>query len=260
MEYNTLNICLGHKAFPASKSNFVDFHLTPKEIPNLESAIVIADDHYGPDGSCLSEYAQLFWLLKNPQLLNEKAFIRIIQYRRFVSRAEAGHSISNALWLKGIRENDLSSFEADFSRFSNEELLNSPTQFSMSIFNQYASAHHAEDFVNFASFLCSASIISEDELPLFFNDAVMIPSCNTGLFTCDNFVADLTLLERASQFMYSSAFKRRADYQRRNMGFLLERLNSFLILKAVRSGKRPPSFGFNKLITEDSICANTVNI
>jgi hypothetical protein len=260
MDNDTLNICIGHKPFPSRMANVIDVHLSPKPIFNFESAIIIPDEQFGPYGDALSEYCQLFWLMRNLDRFPHVGFFRILQYRRFVSKIDTGHSVLNAAWLKGVRESELESFSFDFSRISGGELMNRPFLFPVSVFCQYASAHHAEDFVSFAAYLASEQILSETELVDFFNECLMIPASSIGVFSRNNLVADLRILEVASHFMHTSFFRRRQGYQRRNMGFLLERLHSFLILRSVRNGLRKSSFGFNKLISEDDFCSNTTEI
>jgi hypothetical protein len=265
MHANTINICLGHKPFPSAHSTFFDYHLSPVEIPGVERLIVVPDSTFGPHGSCLSEYAQLLWLANNSRLMDGFDFVRVIQYRRFVSGRNTGSTLNNMTWAIGVKESELPAHATDFSRLSQSELLNTVVNLPLiglgaNVYTQYASAHVPEDILNFSQFLLNREILEENEVGLFLGDYLFIPACNTGLFKKSEFMKVSEQLLRAAEFVASKDFVLRTDYQRRSVGFLLERLNSFLILNAIRAGRREPSFGFNKLITESPLATITSNI
>lgn len=265
MSPNTINICLGHRPFPEGFSSYFDFHLSPFEITGVDKLIVVSDSIFGINGSCLSEYAQLLWLCNNESLINEYDFVRIIQYRRFVSGKNTGFTLKNQPWSLGVFESEVHQYSSDFTRLSSHELMNTVVSlpsigFGANVYHNYANSHIAEDMLAFSDYLVNDGLLDENDVSCFLCDYLFIPACNTGLFRKSEFLKVFNILSKAANFLYTDAFIRRDDYQRRSMGFLLERLNSFLILKAVRAGIRDPSFGFNKLITQSSVATNTVNI
>jgi hypothetical protein len=260
MRANTINICLGHRCFPEEASSFYDLHIAPYEILGAHDVRLVPDALYGIYGSALSEYAQLIWLFDNSSILTNFDFVRIVQYRRFVSSREGGIPLPSAPWSKGIRESEILLWAEDFSRYSSSELLNTAVRYPCGVFKAYCGAHLMSDFLAFSVFLLSQKLIDESELPIFFYDEAFIPACNTGLFSSRFFLQTLGKIKLAANFIYSHLFNERTGYQRRSCGFLLERFNSFLIMKAIRAGERQPSFGFNKIITETDSILPTVNI
>jgi hypothetical protein len=63
----------------------------------------------------------------------------------------------------------------------------------------------------------------------------------------------LPTLTRGTAFMRSSYFVPRAGYQRRVMGFLLERLTSYLILMRIADRASESNFGHHIIISDDNI-------
>jgi len=265
MSPNTITICLGHKPFPRDYASYFDFHLSPLEIPGLDKLIVVPDSTFGMNGSCLSEYAQLLWLCMNESMLDGFDFVRIIQYRRFVSAKNTGFTLINQTWALGVLEAELNQYGSDFSRVSSHERINSVISLpaigmGANVYDNYANTHVAEDILAFSSYLLNQALLDQNEVSCFLSDYLLIPACNTGLFKKSEFLKVFKILLRASGFLHTEAFMPRESYQRRSVGFLLERLNSFLILKAVRAGIRDPTFGFNKLITQSPMATHTNSI
>ena len=121
---NTLNVCLGHVSFPSDFIRYVDLMLSPRSVEVTCQAIVVDDSYYGEHGSALSEYVQLLWLYDNfDTIVGNYEFVRIFQYRRFVSHARVGRR-SNQDYVRWIKTDELVRREKDFSRFSTTELFN----------------------------------------------------------------------------------------------------------------------------------------
>ena len=252
---NTLNICLGHLPPPAALAMHADLMIAPVWVPGQRRLAVVEDASFGAAGDTLSEYAQLIWLSDHlHEIADGFEFIRIFHYRRFTCRAQptAGAQAANQPWSRTLTDSDLPRFDAEFSRRQDAELFN--TQVDMGgMLPQYAAAHVLEDLFHFAGFLLARGILSSAEACEFLQGGTLIPACNIGVFRLRTQRMMFRVLKAAAGFIDSAYFVRRDGYQRRNGGFLLERLHSFLILKAISSGLCQPRFGHNMVLSQDSV-------
>lgn len=262
-EKNTLNICLGHLPFPIEYSNYIDLMISPKFIQGSKKLAIINDNLFGKNGSSLSEYVQLLWLLEHlDEITVDYKYLRVFHYRRFVSqkKSAAGKPSSNLPWSSTISKNDLILFNEDFNRFSNGETFNTPVQFNGGMLGQYATAHLLNDILNFSNYLVEEKIFSPTDASDFIRENINIPACNIGIFKIETYREIFTTLKKAANFLHSMHFVARQGYQRRTMGFLLERLNGFLILRMIRQGLTQATFGRNMVISEDAIVSITNEI
>lgn len=249
-----LNVCLGHKAFPLSFQNFLDYTISPIPISGVQNLIVVPDEMYGPNGSSLSEYAQLFWLYHNLDKLSQTAtHIRTCHYRRFVSAERAGLGKPCSLpFAHVINENELGHFKKNFDRSQVSELVNASFMPRGGILAQYASAHLLEDLIDFSKFLHQKNILSPQHVILFLRENTLIPASSISVLSISNFRWIVSYLIKASDYMNHESFVVRSGYQRRNMGFLLERLNSYLLLEGIRQGKIEKNIGNHMIISDDA--------
>lgn len=260
MPPNTLNICLGHLPFPADHQGQIDLIVAPRLIAGAKRLAIVDDGLFGPRGSALSEYVQLFWILEHlSEIAPDCAYIRIFHYRRLVSRdaPTVGQSSANLPWATTIRESELSAFGAAFDRFSNQELFNTPFRFAGGLIGQYAANHVLADLLNFTNFLVEEGIFDAMEASRFLSDGRQIPSCNIGVFTKETYASIFGVLRRAAEFLNSRYFVERPGYQRRTVGFLLERLNGYLIFKRMEAGASAANFGFNLVISDGAMVSAT---
>jgi hypothetical protein len=259
---NTLNICLGHITFPVSFEGYIDIMLSPKEIQTASKLVVVPDSTYGDSGSALSEYAQLFWLYDNlGRLASGYKFIRIFHYRRFVSPSPPPVGMrSNQWWSIAIAPAQLHHFGAAFSRSVDQEFANRPVSFPGGVLGQYAAAHHLQDMLRFTEFLCAQRILDPKSAAEFLRADVLIPACNIGVFKVRTFQEIYRYLRPVSDFLRSPLFIPRQGYQRRSVGFLLERFQSYLILRHIRNQGRQMNFGYNMIIADTPTIHNTIEI
>lgn len=260
---NTLNVCLGHIPFPASFEGHIDLMLSPREIQTASKLVVVPDSTYGDNGSALSEYAQLFWLYDNlSRVASGYKFIRIFHYRRFASPVPPPVGIrSNQWWSTAIQPAQLHHFEAAFGRSVTQELANTPTSLAGGVLGQYADAHHLQDILRFTEFLCARGIMEPKPAAEFLRADTLIPACNIGVFHVKTFREIYRSLRPVSDFLRSPLFTPREGYQRRTVGFLLERFQSYLIIQHIRKrGIRQMNFGYNMVIADTPTIANTIHI
>jgi len=256
---NTLNICLGHADFPEKFANCIDLMVSPEPLTRPKMVAWVPDARYGVNGQSLSEYAQLFWVYENlDKLMGDRKFIRIFQYRRFcATHKSVGKPSENNPWSTVIQKDDLAAYDDSFSRHSERELFNTPVCLQSGVVFQYACVHVLEDILNFSCFLLEKKIFDDQTVLAFFNARDFIPACNMGVFTRETFRQVYSILSQAKEFLYSNRFVLRAGYQRRSVGFLLERLNSFLIILRMQQGLSPSSFGNNIIISESTNIVST---
>ncbi|WP_034296382.1 DUF4422 domain-containing protein [Herbaspirillum sp. RV1423] len=254
---NTINVCIGHLPFPERHAHFIDLAISPNVITGgAKRRAIVPDDIYGENGHALSEYAQLLWLYKNiDAIASNFEYVNISHYRRFVSPEPVdGTKASNGPWITTIQESDMGKYASCFDRTNSISCFNTPVHFSDGVVSQYATAHVLEDFLNFVKYLMEIEMFSPVDAAKFLRYQDIIPACSVGIYQIEIFKKLYLYLERASGFMNSSYFVVRDGYQRRSMGFLLERLHSFLILELLRNmGK----FGQNMMISESHAVTST---
>lgn len=237
--------------------------LSPREIQTASKLVVVPDSTYGDNGSALSEYAQLFWLYDNlSRVASGYKFIRIFHYRRFASPVPPPVGIrSNQWWSTAIQPAQLHHFEAAFGRSVTQELANTPTSLAGGVLGQYADAHHLQDILRFTEFLCARGIMEPKPAAEFLRADTLIPACNIGVFHVKTFREIYRSLRPVSDFLRSPLFTPREGYQRRTVGFLLERFQSYLIIQHIRKrGIRQMNFGYNMVIADTPTIANTIHI
>jgi Ni,Fe-hydrogenase III large subunit len=64
---------------------------------------------------------------------------------------------------------------------------------------------------------------------------IIIPAPSNGVFPASVLLEHLKVLEASGLAFLEGGFVERADYQRRALGFCLERLHSYLVQKALRN-------------------------
>lgn len=260
MKKNTLNICLGHLPFPSTHAHYIDLMISPCLVAGAKRFALVEDKKFGPHGSALSEYAQLLWLHEH---LDEVAvgyeFIRIFHYRRFVSVTppKVGSQSENLVWATTISPDNLDIFEADFGRYSEYEVYNTPAQFATGMLGQYAISHVLSDMLRFTDFLLMKGITNPNEAVDFLHQSMLIPSCNIGVWRVETYRLIFGILRDAAQFLYSQDFVSRPGYQRRSVGFLLERLNSYLLLKSIQIDSSRGVYGHNVVISDSLVVSHT---
>jgi hypothetical protein len=256
----TLNICLGHQPFPEAYADRVDIMLTCRRLYRQNRAIFLDDAMWGPHGGSLSEYAQLFWLSDHfDRVVGDAEFIRIFQYRRFISRNRVGRE-ANVPYLSQITAEDLPVFADDFSRVEQEELFSRPFQFAGGMLGQFAGGHPLDDLLSVVRFLLQRAYFSPETATAFLREDYLIPACNMGVFKRETLRQILMSLRPVAEFLHAPDFAPREGYNRRSLGFIIERLNSFIILNMMRSGQAPQNFGSHVVISETSHVGVTVEI
>lgn len=203
-----------------------------------------------------NEYSSLFYLNRNIEnLKSENSLITICQHRRFVLNKKLGEISTNMPWstvLTNQQVDELNINELITPINDNKYLIGTSVKVQ-SIMNQYASAHFLRDILKFSTVLIESEILSEKDILDFLNSEVLIPAPSCGSFRLDTHINIFCTLEKAAKVFWNFGYRPYADlYQSRVMGFLLERLNSFLLLKEISTfNLQHPQEGYTTLSTQD---------
>lgn len=258
---NTLNICLSHIALPSFLRRHTDILMSPNLVTGGMVVVHLPDYLSSPHGDTLSEYAQLMWLSENfEKVCDGYEFLRIFHYRRFTSihQHSAGQPSTNLPWARVIDSNELESFESDFSKSSTHEVYNTLTTVPTGVLGQYSANHDLLDYIEFTKFLIESQMMTHDQGVLFLRQDQFIPSCNIGIFHKPRLQVVLSILTAAAEFRKSPNFQRKNGAQRRSMGFLLERLHSFLLLQILEIDSQAIKIGQNYVLADETTVKATV--
>jgi hypothetical protein len=161
--------------------------------------------------------------------------ITIAQYRRFVLNFPLGKDSTNQSWVKVISTQEAEQFnlvDGLMPRHNQSYLLGSAVSLIDGISGQYAQVHFFRDILRFTSVLIDSEILSDNEANAFLNQKIFIPSPSCGSFTIELFIELFGQLEHAARVFWDNGYKvYDHPYQGRVCSFLLERLNSYLLLK-----------------------------
>jgi hypothetical protein len=230
MENNHYKYFIGHTKpeFPIWE-NFSFYKLSDKKISETDSFREIYSNH-----KIFNEYASLFHLRRtfdNSKNLDE--LITICQYRRFVFNKKIGRQSINMPWCTVLTNKEMKSLNVVNEYLpltGNTYLLGSAIEIP-SILQQYAGAHFIRDILQFTSTLIDLGILTNEDAFHFLNSKYLIPSPSCGTFTLRCFIEIFEILELAATGFWSNGYKSYNDqYQSRVVAFLIERLNSFLLI------------------------------
>ena len=254
MKQNHYKYFIGHKKpeFPIWE-DFSFYKLPHIDFSKTNSSCEIYSNH-----KIFNEYASLFNLrstFDNSKNLDE--LITICQYRRFVFNKKIGKQSINMPWCSVLTNKEMKSLSVTneyLSLTGNTYLLGSAIQIP-SILQQYAEVHFIRDILQFTSTLIDLGILTNEDAFHFLNSKYLIPSPSCGTFTLGCFIEIFKVLELAAIGFWSNGYKSYDDpYQSRTVSFLLERLNSFLLISYIskRSLNINNLLGFTTMTTPEN--------
>jgi hypothetical protein len=211
-------------------NGFVYFELPP---PSINSSLL---ELRLLDHRLLSEYASLFQLRRNLLgIENPDDQITIAQYRRFVINVPLGLKSSNLPWARVLSPEimrDLPLQEELLPQTGQDYLIGSALHLPMGILGNYAGSHYTRDILRFTANLIDIGIMSNAEAFGFLNQPLLIPSPSCGSFPLKGFLEILGILEKAAEAFFENGYQAYDDRdQGRVCGALIERLNSYLLIK-----------------------------
>ena len=225
----------------------------------------LSDKKFLIDGSVFSEYSTLFMLKERLKARTLKdGIITISHYRRFVSNQIVGKK-SNMLHCRYLTLEDMLKFDPTEKfkpRNGYDHLLATPLTLSKGVLVQYANCHHLRDIMLFSTVLIDAKILNENQVIDFLTTKTLIAGASAGTFKIVDFIKIIDILQVAAEKFFENGYKPYSDqYQKRVIGFLLERLHSFLLLNEVVKQYKG-SFGSTTMVSQSAVIApsETVNL
>ena len=207
----------------------------------------------------LGEYYYLFALADYLVSSSEITNVVIAQYRRMVINQDLG-SVSNKPNTKVVKP-DLAD-KLTLNRFipvENGLMLGKPIEMQEMIIGNYARNHYLEDLLSFTATLIREKLLDQNQANNFLTNRFLIPCPSIGFMTTRLFVDQVHKLRCAVNVFVKASYKRREGYQRRTLGFLLERLHSYLLISALRdsSVRERASLGYRIVVTNDETIQGT---
>lgn len=181
----------------------------------------------------IGEYHFLFALRKKLESQISTGTVTIVQYRRFVSSKPIGFPSQNMSYARVVstRATQLLPLENLLQPIEGEWLVSTATKVPVCVANQYAKHHELRDWWRFLSDAIDAGCITNEDSRLASLSGTMIPAPSNGVFPVLIFITQLKTLEAAALAFIQGGFVERDGYQRRSLGFCLERLHSYLLLR-----------------------------
>ncbi|WP_322857622.1 hypothetical protein [Mycobacterium shigaense] len=194
---------------------------------------------------------------------NSADLIEISSHRKRLLPVPVGVD-SQSFGYPAVRELTLESFEKETElsvltpRSGVEFLVAHPLYFENSLVGQYATAHHRKDILDYASLAVELGVLDKGSASKFLSARHFIPGgAQLGIYPKSWLLDATSAIELVSrQFLqrYSRRLEKYDIYQIRAVGFLSERLGSFLLLSHLierYSNKVPVDiFGYMTVIVE----------
>lgn len=141
-----------------------------------------------------------------------------------------------------------------------EFLVAQPRYFKKSIIGQYAACHHRQDILDYTSLAVEMGVLDSNSASKFLGSKHFIPGgVELGIYPAEWLTSVLSKVESISrQFLnrYRERLKKYDTYQVRAIGFLSERLGSFLLISQLTelySNNIPAEiFGYMSVIVDDN--------
>jgi len=211
------------------------------EIPKQKGTLVGSFDSNFLNHKIFNEYSFLFELNRNLRSSDfQNSLITISQYRRFVFNKGLGIQSTNLPWCRLLSEDTISTLDIKNEYLpldGNSYLVGSAIKIP-NILEQYSRRHFSRDILKFSSTLIDLEILTDEQALNFLNHNILIPSPSCGTFTLASFNVIFDTLELAARGFWNNGYRPyNDDYQCRVMSFLLERLNSYLLISYLMSDK-----------------------
>jgi hypothetical protein len=258
-----LNFIIGHVRpsipFPP-EYRFV----TSSPIESSDFAVSMYDvDSKGLTDNRIGEYAFLFALRSELQQRSlSEGLISIAQYRRFVLNRPVGQRATNPnfAWIISPDQAAEVLTELAMRPRHGDWLISTATRVSSCVTDQYARKHIIRDWFRFLADSLDNGLLTQSEARDAALLDVMIPAPSNGVFPLGPFISMLQRLEEMALAFLRGGFLEREGYQRRALGFCLERMHSYLLVSEIcRRGTAIQNVqGFHTVVQLGSFVAPTL--
>ena len=201
----------------------------------------------------------------------EYQLVGICSYRKAILRRPLGRPSESYPTMREMERHEAEPLDAsEMSPAGDHEfLLAQPRHFPAGLFHQYAVVHELVDLLDYTSLAIKSGLLSNVEAADFVKEPAIIPGgCELGIYPRQWLAETLNELGRLGKTFletYGSRVSRYNAYQIRAVGFLSERLGSFLLMRELKrrypKGTPPEVFGHMTCIIEDgrTYAASTTN-
>lgn len=207
-----------------------------------------------PD-SLIGEYYFLFLIRRQIEKKISLKSITLSQYRRFSAVQSIGQPAANQPYANLITKVEASNPNLGNLIVAKKDgwLVSSLFAASPSVSYQYARHHFLRDWFRFLADGFDAGLLTQTEISesAFIN--TLIPAPSNGVFPVVFLVEHLIKLEACAKAFIQSGYKPRDAYQRRVIGFCLERLHSYLLLASLSKLK----INFNEAAGQQIVVSET---
>jgi hypothetical protein len=187
-----------------------------------------------PD-SLIGEYYFLFLIRRQIEKNTSLKSITLSQYRRFVTTQSIGQPSTNQPYANLISKIQVANLNLGSLIVAKKEgwLVSSFYSTPPSVSYQYSRSHILRDWFRFLADSFDAGLLNATEITESACTNILIPAPSNGVFPVLYFVEHLIKLEACARIFVISGYKPRDAYQRRVIGFCLERLHSYLLLASL---------------------------
>ena len=183
----------------------------------------------------IGEYYYLFLIRRQLEKNSSIKSVTISQYRRFVTINPVGKPSHNLPYSNVISSTQASdpAISDLISPKKDGFLISSEFNNSPNVAFHYSQYHILRDWFRFLSDAFDANLLSQSEITQASLVDRMIPAPSNGVFPVEFFIEHLKRLELCALAYKNNGYLQRAEYQRRVIGFCLERLHSYFLLSTM---------------------------
>ena len=219
-----------------------------KLIEDLELKELLPDNLIG-------EYYFLFLIRRQIENQTSLKSITLSQYRRFATVRSIGQPATNQPYANLISKTEASSSNLENLIVAKKDgwLLSSLFAASPNVAYQYSRHHILRDWLRFLADSFDAGLLTQAEITesAFIN--CLIPAPSNGVFPVQYLIEHLIKLEACARAFVHGGYQPRDAYQRRVIGFCLERLHSYLLLASLSKLK----INFNEAAGQQIVVSET---
>lgn len=233
-----LHVCISHAPLRFSPAVPFEF-VSPVPLDGLDITL-IDDGALGPryNGRVLSEYLQLFVLAERWRNLDE--MIHLFQYRRFLTPIRPANTETRITGGAKVDRHTVPNYVPSFARLEAVTLLTIGTILKRPMAEQFAAHHNISDLMNLALSMVQSGQLSEEDARQFLVSKIMLPSPSIGIYPAAMLVEHLDIMRGVWEHFVDHYYQPRTGYQRRIGGFLMERLQGYLVLRHIDRHRDEP--------------------